>query len=116
MDTDFPIGKVFVAGCHDTKNRDACFFSFEFKGLGKGCHEEQEEDRRHVVPLTDSYTLWDLFDLIFNLQHAGVIVIDLLDGICKFRGGAISAYDIDQQLVICGIICFDEVDKANIRC
>ena len=92
------------------------FFSFEFKGLGKGCHEEQEEDRRHVVPLTDSYTLWDLFDLIFNLQHAGVIVIDLLDGICKFRGGAISAYDIDQQLVICGIICFDEVDKANIRC
>ena len=75
MATDFSIGKVFVASCHDTKNRDIYFFPFEFKGLSKGCHKEQEEDRRHVVPLTYSYTLWDLFDLVFNLQHTGVVMI-----------------------------------------
>ena len=49
---NFCIGKVFVTGYHDTKDRDVQFHPFEFKSLSKGCHEEQEEqDRRHVVPL-----------------------------------------------------------------
>ncbi len=96
MAANFSIGKVFVAGCHDTENWNIYFFSFEFKGLSKGWHKEQEEDRCHVVPLTYSYTLWDLFDLVFNLQHAGVVMIYLLNGSCKFRWGPISAYDIDQ--------------------
>jgi len=88
MAADFPIGKVFVASCRDAKNRDAQFLPFKFKGLSKGCHKEQEEDRCHVVPLTYSYTLWDLFDLVFDLQHTSVVVVDLLDGSCKFRVGA----------------------------
>ena len=97
MAANFLIGEVFVAGCHNTKNRDAQFLPFKFKGLRKGCHKEQEEDRRHVVPLTYSYTLWDLFDLVFDLQHAGVVAVDPLDGSCKFRGGGgILAQDVDQ--------------------
>ena len=96
MAADFPIGKVFVAGCHDTKNRDAQFLTFKFKGLSKGCHKEQEEDRCHVVPLAYSYTLRDLFGLVFDLQHASVLVVDPLNGSCKIRGGGISAQDADQ--------------------
>ena len=88
MAADLPVDEMFVAGCHDAKNRDAHCLPFEFKGLSKGCHKEQEEDRCHVVPLTYSYTLRDLCDLIFDLQHTGVVVVDPLNGSCKFRGGA----------------------------
>ena len=88
MAADFPVGEVFVTGCHDAKNRDAQFLPCELKGLSKGCQKEQEEDRRHVVPFTYSYTLRDLCDLVFDLQHAGVVVVDPLNGICKIRGGA----------------------------
>jgi hypothetical protein len=42
----------------------------------------------HVVPLTYSYTLRDLCYLVFDLKHAGVVVVNPLNGSCKFRGGA----------------------------
>ena len=96
MAADFPVGEVFVAGCHDAKNRDAHCLSFEFKGLSKGWHKEQEEDRCHVVPLTYSYTLRDLCNLVFDLQHTGVVVVYPLNGSCKFRRGGISAQDVNQ--------------------
>ena len=51
MAADFPIGKVFVASCYDAKNRDAQFLPFEFKGLSKGCHKEQEEDNNNSLNL-----------------------------------------------------------------
>jgi len=34
---NFRIGKVFVTGYHDTKDRDVQFHPFEFKSLSKGC-------------------------------------------------------------------------------
>ena len=101
MAADFPVGEVFVAGCHDAKNWDAHCLSFEFKGLSKGCHKEQEEDRHHVVPLMYSYTLRDLCNLIFDLQHAGVVVVDPLNGSCRFRGGG--HIDTGRQSVACDL-------------
>ena len=89
MTANFPIGKVFVAGYHDSKDWDVHFHPFEFKSLSKGRLMEQEEDRRHAVPLTYSHALRDLFDLVFNLQHACVVALDCLDGSCKFRRGSI---------------------------
>ena len=97
MATDFPIGKVFVAGYHDTntKDQDVQCHPFEFESLSEGCHNEQEEDRHHVVLLTYSHTLRDLFDLIFNLQHKCVVAVDRLDGSCKFRRGSVSTQDVN---------------------
>ena len=68
MATDFPIGKVFVAGYHDTntKDQDVQCHPFEFESLSEGCHNEQEEDRHHVVPLTDSSGLGNFSDLILK--------------------------------------------------
>ena len=64
MAANFSIGKVFVAGYHGTKDRRVHFHPFKFKNLSKGFHKEQEEDRHHVVPLTYSHVLQDLFDLV----------------------------------------------------
>ncbi len=100
MAADFSIGKVFVAGYHDTKDCDVQFCPFEFESLSEGCHKEQEEDRCHVVPLTYSNTLRDLFDFVFNLQHACVVAVDHLNGSCKFWRGSVLTQDVNEQLVV----------------
>ena len=38
MAADFPVGKVFVASSHDTKDRDVQFCPFKFESLSEGCH------------------------------------------------------------------------------
>jgi hypothetical protein len=43
-----------------------------------------------------SYTLRDLCNLIFDLQHAVVVVVDPLNGSCKFWGWAISMQDVNE--------------------
>ena len=78
MAADFSIGKVFITGYHDTKDRDVQFHPFEFKSLSKGCHKEQEEKGgHHVAPLTYSHALRDLVNLVFNHQHTCIVGVSM---------------------------------------
>jgi hypothetical protein len=50
--------------------------------------------------LTYSNTLRDLFDFVFNLQHACVVAVDHLNGSCKFWRGSVLTQDVNEQLVV----------------
>ncbi len=96
MTAYFPVGEVLVGSRHDTEHRDVHLLPYELESLSEGCHEEQEEDRRHVVSLTNSYTLGDLFNFIFDFQHTCVVAVNCFNGIYKFWWGSIPAQDVNQ--------------------
>ena len=96
MTAYFPVGEVLVGSCHDTEDWDVHLLPYELESLSKGCHEEQDQDRCHVVSLTNSYTLGDLFNFIFDFQHTCVVAVYCFNGIYKFWWGSIPAQDVNQ--------------------
>ncbi len=115
MTANFPVRYVLISSRHHTEDRDVQFPPFKFQSLGKGHHEEQEEDGHHVVPLADSHGLRDLCSFVFNCQYACVVTVNCFNGSCEFWWGAILAEDVNQQHMISCVVRFDQIYKAYVQ-
>ena len=54
-------------------------------------------------------------NFVLNFQDTCVVAIDVLDCSCEFGRRPVFAEDVDEERMVDRVICFDQVNKANIR-
>ena len=114
MTADFPSDYVIVAGSHDSENEDGLFPPYNFLGLDKGSHEEEEVDRSHVVALSYSNCLRYFDAFIFNFDDAYAVRVEGSDCGDKFWRGTVSFENAEEKIVVGCVISLDEVDKTHV--
>jgi hypothetical protein len=90
-------------------------FPYNFKCFSKRSHEKEEEDRGHVITLSDTNCLWDFYDFLLNFLYRNFVSVYYLDCGNKFWRGALLFKDAKQQCVVCCVVCFNKVNESYIQ-
>jgi hypothetical protein len=111
---NFPFNYVVVASSHDSEDGDVLLFPNNFQGFGKGSHEEKEEDRGHVIALSDSDCLGDFNTFVLNFEDADIVGVEGSNCSDKFRRSTVSFEDAEEKGVVGCVVGFDKIDETDV--
>ena len=91
---NFPFDHVVITSSHDFENGDVLLAPYDYERFGKRSHEEEKEDRGHVVTLAHSDCLGYFNFFFFNFQDACVVSVNSLDCCYKLWRGTVLFKDL----------------------